>query len=263
MSVTERELDKLRELLSQGHKVAKYEAQGGVCYFILPTLEYADEQIHVPSGPPLEGFLKSKEFADALLRPVRVAVALLDIVGFSGQPDDVQLAMIVRYQCLVRSAVRGARVRKLISIGDGTVFVFDETAVRDVPGWLFATNHALAGFNLDFAADGAPTIAWRMGVHVGSAYVFRDINGDENYIGTAVNLAQRVSTCVPRAAEEAGSPDLDSTIYVSQAARDAFTDAGVTEFEFCDAGQKTVKGACLGHVYAMTKLTREVVPIRR
>ena len=166
------------------------------------------------------------------------------------------MKMIVRYQCLARDALKRTAPRKLISIGDGTIFVFDETAMKEVPEYLLAIDHALAGFNLDFMGDGVPEINWRIGVHVGNAYVFKDINGEDNYIGTGVNLAQRVSTCVPDHGQ-AGVPfELDSTIYVSQAARDAFLTAGVgPNIEFHDAGDHTVKKTHVGHVFAMRKIT--------
>ena len=257
MSVASRQLEELRSQIRAGFLVDEHREEGGVHYFHFPALEHT-YSLGVPASPALQEFMASQEYQDAVMVPVTVGVALLDIVGFSNQPDDVQFKMIMRYQSLIRAAIKGKAIRKLISIGDGTIFVFEEASIPAMPQTLFDLDHELAGFNLDFGNDGVPEINRRIGVHVGTAYRIRDINGDENYIGTAMNLAQRVSTCVPtgEAAEKAAF-ELQSTIYVSDDAREAFAKAGLPlGFVLNDAGSRAIKHGQTIHVFAMQKHTK-------
>lgn len=256
MCIADKQLEELRSQVQGGFLIQSHKVEGGVHHFCFPSLEH-NYTLGVPESPALRTFLESPEFQDALLVPVTIGVAMLDIVGFSSQPDDVQFKMIVRYQCLVHAALKGKSIRKMISIGDGTIFIFDEDHIGNMPQWLYEIDHELAGYNLDFGNDGVPQIEGRIGLHVGEAYRIKDVNGEENYIGTAVNLAQRVSTCVPTGRDGEQAPfDLQSTIYVSAAAYKVFAQKGIPQgFVFNDAGVKTVKHGEKIHVYAMQKYT--------
>jgi class 3 adenylate cyclase len=255
MAVADQQLAELRKQIVAGFLISQHTFQSGVHTFTLPALEYGVYQIGVPDGPAVQTFLQSREYHDARMQPFTVGVVLLDLIGFSSQPDETQLMMIVRYQVEVRKVIADFPIRKKISIGDGTIFVFDQSGIGNLPQYMYEIDHALAGFNLDFMGDDVPEIRWRMGVHVGDAYMMRDINGDENYIGTGINLAQRVSACVPDPGADV-APEASSTIYVSEQAYQAIQAAGIPAgFHFFDAGQKTVKKTILNHVYAMTKVT--------
>ncbi|GAJ00466.1 unnamed protein product, partial [marine sediment metagenome] len=237
MSVGQKQINDLKEQISSGFLVSQYTVSDGMHRFILPALEYDKYEIAVPDGPAIREFVNSEEFKKAQMKPHKFGVALLDIVGFSKNPDDIQLKMIVRYQCLVRGVLKDTPVKRIISIGDGSIFVFAEADIPNMPKYLYSVDHALAGFNLDFGADNMPKIEWRIGVHVGRAYVFRDINGQTNYIGTAVNLAQRVSTCVPDSWNNNMDFRAKSTIYVSEEAYNEFVSNGLNEeFDFLDTG---------------------------
>jgi len=245
----------LREKLAAGFLVAQARLVPGGVEFVLPALEH-DYSITVPESPALQRFMRSDEYRNGLMVFQTYGVAVLDLVGFSTHPDAVQLKMIVRYQCEVRKALHAKPVKALISIGDGTIFVFDASEIRRMPGYLFEIDHALAGFNLDFGLDGVPEITWRMGVHVGGAFLFNDINGQHNFVGSAINIARRVSKCVPKPGQQT-SFEAASTIYVSEDAHEAFVAAGPPEgVEFTDAGVQTVKHEQEIHVFAMHKVTK-------
>jgi hypothetical protein len=256
MSVATEALRGLRDQIAAGFLVQDYRVEGGIHHFVLPALEYDHYNISVPDCTEVRSFVASDQFAKARMQPIKLGVALLDLVGFSANPEDVQLRLIVRYQCQVRRAVSGFAISKMISIGDGTIFVFEEAAIGQMPEFLIALDHAIGSFNLDWKWDGVPEIVHRIGVHVGSGYRFLDINGDTNYVGPGVNLAQRVSTCVPDSGE-AVDFKLDSPIYVSEAAKREFELGALPEgVQFNDAGIRDVKHGVRIHVHAMVRVTR-------
>lgn len=252
MSSAKELLCKPKEQLDAGFKIAGYEAKDGVHHFTVPALEYSAYTISIPDDQEVKAFVASEEFSQAKLAPIKVGVALLDLVGFSTHPDEVQLHLLVRYQCFARDLARRHQVDKMISIGDGTIFVFEEPAIASMPEFLLELDHELAGYALDWKHDGVPEIDRRVGVHVGNAYCFRDINHEYNYVGTGINLAQRVSACVPSRTDSALSLRLQSPIYVSAEAKREFEwlvlPPGVG---FADAGEKEAKHGVRIHAYAM------------
>lgn len=251
MSVATDRMDALRSKIEDGFLIQGHFEKDGVHHFVLPALEYDNYLISVPDCQEVRTFLASGAFQRAQMRPVKLGVALLDLVGFSGNPDEVQLKLIVRYQCEARKAASGFSVSKMISIGDGTIFVFEGDAIHQMPDFLIVLDHAIAGFNLDWKWDGVPEIERRVGVHVGSGYCFRDINGEINYVGTGVNLAQRVSTCVPDPGAHAPF-DLNSPVYVSEAAKQEFESHPLPSgVRFNDAGIRDCKHGLRIRVFAM------------
>lgn len=261
MSVQTDMLKKLTNQLDDGFLIAQHWAEEGAHHFVLPALEYSNYVISVPEGPELTAFMASQEFQRAQMRGMKVGVALLDLVGFSANADDTQLKMIVRYQCEIRKAIAQYPVARTLSIGDGTIFVFEEAALPQMASCLLAIDHAIGGFNLDFKGDGVPKICHRIGVHVGNAYCFKDINKDLNYIGTGINMAQRVASCIP----DSGSGvafKLDSTIYVSEEARTEMLKHVLPDgVIFNDAGIKEAKHGVKLHVHAMFRVTVEKVVV--
>lgn len=149
--------------------------------------------VGVPQSKELDIFLQSPEYQDALLEPMTVAVAVVDLIRFSSAPTVKQYMKIARYQNVVREAVASNGLEALISIGDGTMFVWRESAFAGVMQHVLRVARALDQFNAAFADS---QLLWRMGVHVGQAYRFRDINGQRNLVGDGLNLAQRVSVTV-------------------------------------------------------------------
>lgn len=262
MGVKERQLEELRRQLASGFLIAEHREDNGVHHFVLPALEYSAYTISVPDGPEVRNFLASDEFTRAVMRPVRIGVALLDLVGFSANADETQLKLIVRYQCEVRKAIADFKIARLLSIGDGTIFIFADGDIGSMPECLLAIDHAIGGFNLDFKWDGVPEIVHRIGAHVGMGYCFRDINGDQNYVGTGINMAQRVSTLVPDPDDESVPFDLKSPIYVSEQAKAEFESRGLsTGIVFHDAGTRSVKHGVSVHAYAVGRITMEP-PVR-
>lgn len=262
MRIEEERTQELKDQIAHGFKISNHSFSDGVHKFIIPALEYDNYEIAIPDGPFVQEFIESDEFVQAQMTAQTFGVALLDIVGFSRNPDEVQLKMIVRFQCEVRKVLKDRRIRSTISIGDGTIFIFEEDEIPNMPQCLYEIDHALAGFNLDFRADGVPEINRRIGVHVGSAYIFKDINGVTNYIGSAINLAQRVSTCVPVPGDRPVQFFANSTVYVSEDAYNAFRAGGCeSEFHFEDAGEHKIKHGDTIRVYAMNKVTVETLEI--
>jgi len=256
MGVAQDQLQQLVDQVNAGFLIQGYRKEGGVHHFVLPALEYDSYTISVPDSPDVRSFVASDQFSRARMQPIKLGVALLDLVGFSANPEDVQFKLIVRYQCQVRRAVSRFAISKMISIGDGTIFVFEADSIKQMPEFLIALDHAISSFNLDWKWDGVPEIVHRIGVHVGTGYRFIDINGDTNYVGPGVNLAQRVSTCVP---DSAGGVDFDlnSPIYVSEAAKQEFELSALPDgVQFNDAGVRDAKHGVRIHVFAMVRITR-------
>lgn len=89
------QLDRLEEQLNAGFLVSQYWEKDGVYHFALPALEYSNYIISIPDSPAVRRFVESPSFQRALMHPLNVGVVLLDLVGFSTNPDDTQLKMIV------------------------------------------------------------------------------------------------------------------------------------------------------------------------
>jgi len=263
LSIQRDSLNNLREQIASGFLIAEHREEGGVHHFILPALEYNAYTISIPDGAEVRKYIASDEFARAKMVPIKIGVALLDLVGFSANADEVQLKMIVRYQCEVRKAIGKFSVTRMLSIGDGTIFIFEDNAISSMPECMMAIDHAIAGFNLDSKWDGVPEIIHRMGAHVGMGYCFRDINRDQNYIGTGVNMAQRISTLVPDMDDQSICFELRSPIYVSIDAKAEYENRGLPAgIRFFDAGVQPVKHGIRVHVYALCRETKESIKIR-
>lgn len=254
MELSKKLLKNLKNQLDAGFLISDWSFEKGIYYFTLPALEYENYSMGIPESPEVKSFVESKKFKDFLMKPRKVGVALLDLIGFSSNTDDIQLKMIVRYQCEIRKT--NIPCSKLISIGDGTIFIFEEPHIQDMPKYLFKIDHAIAGYNLDFGLDNVPNISHRIGVHVGKAYLFKDINGDKNYIGSGINMAQRVSTCVPDVINSDVALEANSTIYLSDEAYKEFTKTTNNEITYYDQGEREVKHGIKIRVYSMQKITK-------
>jgi hypothetical protein len=188
MSVAEWQLGQLRQQLAAGFTISDYWSRGDAVVFVLGGLEMP-WAVAVRHSPQLLHFMTSEEFLLAQRQECRVTAALLDIIRFSSPSTAFQYDLIVRYQCIIRQAM-STRCH-LIPIGDGTVFVWEGDNTGVMP-CLVNIYRAIEDYNNSFEE----TILWRMGVHVGAAFRFRDINGCINYVGEGLNLAQRVSATV-------------------------------------------------------------------
>ncbi len=256
MGVSQSQLKELKNQVNAGFKISNYNFENGNHNFFLPSLE-RDWEITVPDSEDIQNYIRSEEFEKSRLIPKKFCFALLDIVGFSKHNDETQFKLLVRYQCEIRRALKGIICEKLISIGDGTIFVFPESEIPRIPEYLFSIDHAISGYNLDFSRETGVEISIRIGVHVGNAYVFNDINEEKNYVGTGINLAQRVSTFVPTKLDRRRNFKANSPIYVSENAYQEFRKyCSDEEYSFWDAGDKEDKHGNKIRCYAFHKITK-------
>ena len=256
MGVSQSQLQLLKSQVNAGFKISHYNFENGNHNFILPSLE-RDCDITIPDSKDVQNYLKSEEFENSRLLLKKFCFAYLDLVRFSTYSDETQFKMIVRYQCEIRRALKKIKYEKLISIGDGTIFVFPERVIPRIPDYLLNIDLAISGYNLDFARDTGIDISIRIGVHVGNAYVFKDINGENNYVGTGINLSQRVSTFVPTKLDRRRNFEASYPIYVSESAYQEFRKyCSEEEYSFWDAGNKKDKHGNKIHCYAFHKITR-------
>lgn len=117
-------------------------------------------------------------------------VLMLDVVGYSKLPIDLQQRLVKELQDIVSlnaEVIRAQAVNKLIKIptGDGMALVFrgdPQTPPR-------------CAMELSLALRANPRISLRMGLHSGPVYFVRDINDIENVAGDGINFAQRVMDC--------------------------------------------------------------------
>lgn len=245
-------IQNLKNQINNGFLISDWYKDGNKYIFIIPALEHSNYTIGVPDGKEVEDFFASEIFKKGLMKPVNVGIILIDLIGFSKNPDDTQLKMIVRYQCEVRKAIKEYDVSSLISIGDGTILVFEENNIKDLVNCLLEIKKKITEFNSNFNSNNIPEIDYRIGVHIGNAFRYKDINKEYNYVGTGINIAQRVSTCVPSSNEKNKSNKLNSHIYVSKEAKNELNKYPIPKsVSFFDAREREVKHKVKIHVYAL------------
>lgn len=120
-------------------------------------------------------------------RTIIGSIVFIDIVGFSKQPDSVQMSMKARLNDHIREAVAGiaADDRLVLDTGDGAALCF----LGDPEDALFVAT--AVGDAMRAAAREAPE-ALRIGINLGPVKIVKDLNGRPNMVGDGINVAQRV-----------------------------------------------------------------------
>lgn len=251
MKTGARLLAQLREQLSAGFLIGYYEFRNGKHCFGLPALEFNNYLICIPDCDEVKNFVESEDFNRYQMQPKKFGVIFLDLVGFSDYDDETQFKIIVRYQCEVKRIIGQMKIEKCISIGDGTIFIIEDKNIGLIPKYANDIYCSLQDYNAQFLKESGTRIRCRIGVHVGYAYVYYDINKQINYVGSGINIAQRVCSCVPSPDDNTIREEEKSPIYVSKAAYEQFVERGLSKkFEFKDLGERKIKRGSL-HVYAL------------
>ncbi|MCK4546150.1 MAG: adenylate/guanylate cyclase domain-containing protein [Candidatus Eisenbacteria sp.] len=253
MGSAAQQLEELRAAINDGFLILEYSTKDGMYLFRLPGHEYGFYLITVPDCTELQGFLASSQYRDALMKPEKIGAVLLDLVGFSMNPDETQLKMIVRYQCKIRESLRTCEVARLISTGDGMVIVFDQDQIGGMLKCVQSLDRGIARYNDEFFEMAVKPLVHRIGVHIGEAYLFRDVKRELNYVGGGINFAQRMSTLVPDPGDTTPTQEEGSRICVSEGAYKIFVAAGVPAgTAFSKIGPKVGKHGERLVGYAMT-----------
>lgn len=118
-------------------------------------------------------------------RRSRLSVLALDLVSFSLEFDEVQERMVRVLGELVQEVKRERQATAtVLPTGDGALVAFDSGRAADAIHFAEALQRKLNERLL--------RLPIRMAVHCGSGIAATDTSGQPNYVGTVLNLAQRV-----------------------------------------------------------------------
>lgn len=115
-------------------------------------------------------------------------IVLIDIVHYSDLPGRSQVAAIQR----LTEAVRASKI--LADTPRDRVF-FLPTGDGMVVGFLGLPERPLQFVGEIHQWYGAERVTLKIGIHTGYAFSYVDINGNQNWAGASINLAQRVESC--------------------------------------------------------------------
>lgn len=120
-------------------------------------------------------------------RTLIATVVFIDIVGYSRYAVSEQMQVKTRFNEIIGDALAevAQNERVLLDTGDGAALCF----LGDPEHGLFVAN---AVRDATRHATGTPALALRMGINLGPVKLIKDINGQPNVIGDAINAAQRI-----------------------------------------------------------------------
>jgi class 3 adenylate cyclase len=127
--------------------------------------------------------------ADFPNRTLICSVLFIDIVEYSRKPVVEQLSLKDRFNELLTEALRdiATKDRVILDTGDGAAVTF----IGDPEDALFVATRLQQSIADDAEADIAQ-LSVRIGINLGPVRLVRDINGQPNVIGDAINVSQRV-----------------------------------------------------------------------
>ena len=116
-------------------------------------------------------------------------VVFVDIVRYGEELVSKQVEMKARFGVFLATALEHTPVadRLVLDTGDGAALCF----LGDPEDALFAANSLRSAV---LGAPGPEGLQLRLGINVGPVRVVKDINGQPNVLGDAINVAQRVMT---------------------------------------------------------------------
>ena len=119
-------------------------------------------------------------------KTVICSVVFVDIVDYSKKTVAKQVALKGWFNDLLVQALQNISVtdRIILDSGDGAALCF----LGDPEEALFAANNLRVALN----QIGYPELALRIGINLGPVKIVRDMNGQPNVLGDAINVAQRV-----------------------------------------------------------------------
>lgn len=120
-------------------------------------------------------------------RTLIATVVFIDIVGYSRYAVSEQMQLKTRFNEIIGDALAevAQNERVLLDTGDGAALCF----LGDPEHGLFVAN---AVRDATRHATDTPVLALRMGINLGPVKLIKDINGQPNVIGDAINAAQRI-----------------------------------------------------------------------
>lgn len=118
------------------------------------------------------------------------SILYMDIVGYSRQPDAEQIVQKVLFNALVEEALDPLPRNELaiLDTGDGAAVAFFG-APEDALTIALVIREGIFRHNRDYPDE---PLALRMGIHLGPVRVVHNINGNLDFLGDGLNVAQSV-----------------------------------------------------------------------
>ena len=201
---------KFQELLRSGAKLRNPKTTSGmwqaevIGYETLDGLSLTPYLVSVQETAWTNDFFAkiiSNDQDKYLRKDRRFGFILIDIVKYSRLDQDLQVAIISRFQSLIIDGILndtfriGDVVDGLVPTGDGCFIVIKEFGIPsclDIAEFLFTE---LAHYNEEGVA--VSPIQTRFAVHVGVADYILDLAGKWNYLGDGMNDTARVAALIP------------------------------------------------------------------
>jgi class 3 adenylate cyclase len=141
-------------------------------------------------------------------RQIERAFVFVDVSDFSTLPSGIQQLVVLSLIRLARESQENVQEAEAeLCIGDGYVYVFKDPVMAT-----FFAAEVAKRIEQEVAANTAPEFHFRIGVHVGQVRCFWDPGRrDWNYVGEAINGAQRVLSSIGK--------ETDDAVYVSAQVR--------------------------------------------
>lgn len=213
-------VDNLNDIIGSGIKIhsANQEIQQ---VRIINGLEKQNEKAEVyisahniPFDEELKEFIQSEKFQNALFRPVRRGILLIDIAGFSKGDTLHQAAVLSVFNQVIKYSLDALKsfsdrpvVEQIIPTGDGCYIVFNE----DINSTFFravltinSAMHAVQGKIAErFEKNGKEydKLRVRIGCTLQETDFFYDVTGQRNCYGVGMNEAARILSYGQKEAE--------------------------------------------------------------
>ena len=132
---------------------------------------------------------KSKSVVNPTERSTSATVLFFDVVGYTKLSGNKQLEVKEQFNRLVSSCLeaQGEGERLILDTGDGAAIGFMQHPEDALEVAMQFRNTLIANQHNDY-----PELKVRIGIHIGPVTIVKDMNGQSNMVGDAINDAQRV-----------------------------------------------------------------------